>query len=199
MGPAAHQPPYKSPPKAPVLSLKPRNTLAAAGADIVIPSSAERLVVGATLALVIGRTACRVSVDDALDHLAGYTIAADLSMPHDSHYRPAVRLRARDGFCPIGPRVVVRGAIADPDRLAIRVWVDERLVHTTSTAGMLRPAARLLAEVSDFMTLVPGDVLLLGMAPGAPQVAAGQGVAIEIEGLGRLHNRFVAEVTVSAE
>jgi 5-oxopent-3-ene-1,2,5-tricarboxylate decarboxylase / 2-hydroxyhepta-2,4-diene-1,7-dioate isomerase len=193
LGGAVHEAPYKAPPQAPVLYIKPRNTLAGDGDAIVVPADAAMLEVGATLGLVIGRTACRVSELDALQYVAGYAIVNDVSVPHASYYRPAIRYKARDGFCPIGPRVVARREVADPDALTIRVYVDGTLAQQGSTADLVRPVARLLADVTEFMTLAPGDVLLVGVPAGAPRVHAGQWVAIEIDGLGRLENRFVAE------
>lgn len=190
---AVHQAPYKAPPKAPVLYLKPRNTLATAGQALPLPSGWDALEIGAALGLVIGRTACRVSEQDALDFVAGYTIVNDVSLPHDSFYRPSVRFRARDGFCPIGPAVVPASAIANPDELAVRVYLDGAPAQVTSTRGRVRGAARLLADVTEFMTLQPGDVLMLGVSHGAPLARAGQRVAIEIEGLGRLENPVVSE------
>lgn len=193
LGAAASRPPYGAPPKAPVLYVKPRNTLAATQTAVVVPADAPQLEVGATLGIVIGRVACRVGEPAALDHVAGYTIVNDVSVPHASYYRPQVRCKARDGFCPIGPHVVVRASVANPDDLAIRVYVDGALVQQASTSGMGRPVARLIADVTEFMTLAPGDVLMLGVAPGAPRVRAGQRVEIEITGIGRLENWFVAE------
>lgn len=198
LGPAVDRAPYNGAPKAVVLYVKPRNTLAGPGDDVQVPADAPELEVGASLGLVIGRTACRVREGAALDHLAGYVIVDDVSVPHPGFYRPSIRFKARDGFCPIGPRVVARAAIGDPGSLGVRVYLDGRLVHESGTSGWLRPAARLLAEVSDFMTLVPGDVLMTGVAHGAPRVRAGQHVAIEIDGLGRLENRFVAEAGAPA-
>ena len=157
-----------------------------------MPADAPELELGAALGLVIGRTACRVSEAEALDHVAGCVIVADVSVPHASFYRPQVRFKARDGFCPIGPRVVGLAALGDLGRLAIRVHVDGELVHESSTAGWIRSPARLLAEVTDFMTLAPGDMLMIGVPHGAPRGRAGQRSAIEIDGLGRLENRFVA-------
>ena len=198
LGDAVHRPPYKAPPQAPVLYVKPRNTLAGPGATVVVPADAAELELGATLGIVIGRTACRVAEAEAPEHVAGYVIVADVSVPHASYYRPSIRCKARDGFCPLGPRVVARAAVADPDALGVRVFVDGSLVHATSTAGMRRPVARLLADVSEFMTLVPGDVLLLGVAAGAPRVRAGQRAAVEIDGLGRLALAFAAEAAGDA-
>ena len=194
LGKAVHQPPYKAPPQAPVLYVKPRNTWAADGQPVAVPVDAPALQVGAALGLVIGRTACRVSVDDALTHVAGAVIVNDLSVPHDSFYRPSVRLKARDGFCPLGHTVVPLADLpAAVDALGVRVFVDGALMQTSTTSDRLRGAAQLLADVSEFMTLQPGDVLMLGVSHGAPLARAGQAVAIEIDGLGRLSTPLVAE------
>ena len=192
LGARVHEPPYKAPPKAPVLYLKPRNTLAAAGSGCEVPAEVPALQVGANLGIVIGRTACRVAARDALQFVAGYVIVDDLSVPHESLYRPAVRHTARDGSCVIGPAVVPRDAVSDPDALAVRVFVDGELVHSTTTGDRVRPLARLLADVTEFMTLAPGDVLMSGTSSGAPTAHPGQRIAIEIEGLGRLEHALAA-------
>lgn len=191
LGEAALQPPYNGLPKAPVLYIKPRNTLAAPGAVVRIPVGTPELEVGACLGLVIGRTACRVAESTALDHVAGYLIVADVSMPHSSYHRPSIRFKARDGYCPLGPAVTARAAVANPDALTIRTYIDNALVQTASTADLIRPAARMLADVTEFMTLAPGDVLALGAAAPAPRIRSGQTVTIEIDGLGRLGNPFM--------
>jgi 5-oxopent-3-ene-1,2,5-tricarboxylate decarboxylase/2-hydroxyhepta-2,4-diene-1,7-dioate isomerase len=188
----AGRPPYNALPRSPVLYLKPRNTLAADGDPVEIPAGIAELEAAACLGIVIGRTACRVSEATALDHVAGFLIVNDVSVPHSSYFRPAVRYRARDGFCPLGPRVTPRASIADPDAVVMRTYVDDALAQTAGTADLVRPAARLLAEVTEFMTLAPGDVLATGAAAPAPRVRAGQSVRIEIDGLGALTNLFVA-------
>jgi 5-oxopent-3-ene-1,2,5-tricarboxylate decarboxylase/2-hydroxyhepta-2,4-diene-1,7-dioate isomerase len=198
LGAAASQSPYKTPPRAPVLYIKPRNTLNGPAGAVPVPADAPELEVGATLGVVIGRTACRVAAGEALDCVAGYTIVNDVSVPHVSFYRPSIRLKARDGFCCIGPEVVARARIADPDALGIRVYVDGQLAQSGSTRDLVRPVRQLIADVTEFMTLAAGDVLLVGVPPGAPRVRAGQGVAIEIDGIGRLENRFVAEAPSGA-
>jgi 5-oxopent-3-ene-1,2,5-tricarboxylate decarboxylase/2-hydroxyhepta-2,4-diene-1,7-dioate isomerase len=192
LGDAVHQAPYKAPPTAPVLSVKPRNTLARDGETIRLPAGVDALAVGATLGIVIGRVACAVSEARALAVIAGYVIVNDLSVPHDSHYRPAVRFRAGDGFCPIGPVVRAAYEVADPDALDVTIEIDGRCVQRCSTAGRQRGVARLVADISDFMTLQPGDLLLLGPAADAPTVRAGQDLVITIDGLGSLHNQFAA-------
>lgn len=193
LGDAVNQPPYKAPPQFPVLAVKPRHMLAADGDAVVVPTGADELEVGASLGIVIGRMACRLPVAQALEFVAGYLIVNEVQLPLTSHYRPAVRLKARDGHCVLGARVVPRSQVPDADALVVQVSVDGALVQQSSTGGRVRGVAQLLADVTEFMTLQPGDVLLLGAAHDAPRVCAGQAVAVHIEGLGSLHNRIVAE------
>jgi len=192
LGSAVHEPPYKAPPKAPVLYVKPRNTLAGPGAFTHVPAGCAALQIGANVGVVIGRAACRVAERDALQCVAGYVIVDDLSVPHDSYYRPSVRFKALDGSCVIGPQVVPRERVPHVDALAVRVYVDGQLAQTTDTRERVRPLARLLADVTDFMTLAAGDIVLLGTSAGAPTACAGQHIAIEIDGLGRLEHVLVA-------
>lgn len=192
LGDAVHAPPYKAPPKAPVLYVRPPNTWLASGGAVVVPDDAPALALGATLAAVIGRPACRVSPSQALDHVAGWLLVADLCIPHDSLYRPSLRWRARDGFCPLGAAVVPRDAVPDPDALDIRVAVDGRPPLDTGTGDRVRPMAQLIADVSEFMTLGAGDLLMLGVAPGAPAVRAGDRASLTANGMAPLSVRFVA-------
>jgi len=191
LGEAVNHPPYDAPPKAPVLYVKPRNTLAASGDPVPVPAGVTELELEASLGLVIGRPACRLEEARALEYLAGYLIVNDVSIPHRPYYRPSIRARARDGFCPVGPRVVPRAAIANPDDLAIRVFIDGKLRQQTGTSQLVRSIRRLLADVTDFMTLSPGDILAVGAAAPAQRVRAGQQARIEIDGLGQLENPFV--------
>ncbi|HSB21561.1 MAG TPA: fumarylacetoacetate hydrolase family protein [Burkholderiaceae bacterium] len=191
LGDAVNAAPYKAPPKAPVLYLKPRNTLAGAGSICEVPADAPTLQIGANLGAVIGRTACRVAEHDALEVVTGYVIVDDLSVPHDSFYRPSVRFKALDGSCVIGA-TVARERVRDAAALAVRVFVDGQLVQRTSTGERIRPLARLIADVTEFMTLAPGDILLLGTSANAPSARGGQAIAIEIDGLGRLEHALVA-------
>lgn len=196
LGEQVHAAPYKAPPQAPVLYIKPRNTLVGHRVPVVVPADASELEIGATLGLVIGRTACRISESEALAHVAGYTVVNDISIPHASVYRPSLRFKCRDGFCPIGPAVVARDRVGDPDAVQISVAIDGAIVQRSSTAALVRPAARLIADVSEFMTLHPGDVLMLGVAAGAPRARAGQNVAVTIAGIGTLETPLVAQEQV---
>jgi 5-oxopent-3-ene-1,2,5-tricarboxylate decarboxylase/2-hydroxyhepta-2,4-diene-1,7-dioate isomerase len=193
LGDTVNEPPYKAPPKAPVLYIKPANTWIGDGAPIPVPGDVEALQMGAALGVVIGRTACRVPAESALDYVAGYTVVNDVSVAHESFYRPSIRFKCRDGFCPIGTAIVDRARVLNPDALRVRVFVDGALRQENTTANLIRPTARLIADVTEFMTLAAGDVLLTGVPENAPLARAGQRVAIEIEGVGRLENPLVAE------
>ena len=188
LGVAVDQPPYKAAPRAPVLQLKPRNTLAGEGDAIEVPQGVSALVMGATLGIVMARTACGVDAPNALEFVAGYTIVNDVFVPVPNHYRPSVRLRARDGFCPISAKVRMPGGA---DALRVEVHIDGQLVQQTTTGDRVRNVAQLIADVSEFMTLQAGDVLLLGASADAPLARAGQQVEIRIERLGSLRNHLV--------
>jgi 5-oxopent-3-ene-1,2,5-tricarboxylate decarboxylase / 2-hydroxyhepta-2,4-diene-1,7-dioate isomerase len=150
------------------------------------------VLVGASLGIVVGRVACRVSLAQALRHVAGYIVVGELSLRLQSHYRPAVRHTSRDGYCPLGAQFAPADAVAEPDALAVQVSVGGMPVQRTTTGDRLRGVAQLLADVSAFMTLRPGDVLALGAAHGAPLGRAGQGVVMEIAGVGRLGFTLIA-------
>ena len=130
---------------------------------------------------------------EALAHVVGYTICSDLSVPHPSYYRPSLRYKARDGFLPLGPWVLAARHVPNPDALEVVVRIDGQEAQRYSTAGMQRSVARLIAEVTDFMTLSPGDLLMLGAGPAAPRARAGQMVQIHIAPIGTLQHRLVAE------
>lgn len=193
LGQQCTQPPYKAPPQAPVLYLKPRNTLAGEGSVVLAPDQTTPVRIGASLGIIIGATACRVPEAAALEVVAGYAVVNDVCLPHENFYRPSLRFNARDGFCPIGPRR--RAAeVPDPDALQVRTYVDGVLVHDTSTAGLCRPLRRLIADVTAFMTLQAGDLLLLGVRAGAPLVLpSASRTRVEITGIGALNNQIGVE------
>jgi 5-oxopent-3-ene-1,2,5-tricarboxylate decarboxylase/2-hydroxyhepta-2,4-diene-1,7-dioate isomerase len=193
LGDTVNDKPYLSPPVAPVLYIKPANTFNRFGAGIPMPEGITKLEMGASLGIVIGKKAVAVNEELALDYIAGYTIVNDVSVPHDSIYRPAVQHKSRDGFCPIGPWVINRHAVENPDDLIIRVYINDELRQENSTTNLIRSVGRLLADVTEFMTLSPGDVLLVGVPEEAPQASVGHKVRIEIAGIGSLENIIVDE------
>ncbi|MFX3675187.1 MAG: fumarylacetoacetate hydrolase family protein [Paenisporosarcina sp.] len=193
LGDSVNESPYNGPPKAPILYIKPVNTVSGYGATIPLPPGIEKLEVGATLGIVIGKTATNVKADHAKEYIAGYTIVNDVTVPHQSIFRPAVLHRARDGFCPIGPWVIEKNAVKDPDNLSLRVYVNGKLVQENTTSNLIRSVSQLIEEVTDFMTLFVGDVLLVGVPENPPHVKAGDRIRIEIDQIGLLENVVVPE------
>ncbi|KVP25301.1 2-hydroxyhepta-2,4-diene-1,7-dioate isomerase [Burkholderia multivorans] len=193
LGDAVHAAPYGRPPQAPVLYIKPANTHAPDGAAVVVPAGVEALEIGASVAVVFARRATRVPAARALDYVHGFTLASDVSVPHPDYYRPAVRFKCRDGFCPLGPAIAPVSALADVDAIALSVRIDGEVVARTSTATLIRPLRELIADISAFMSFDAGDVLLLGVAGGAPHARAGSTVEIAADGIGTLRHTLVAE------
>lgn len=187
LGAAGFAPPYKGPPQAPVLTLRPRNTLRLQGPGaVMLPADAQAVRVGAQLAVVIQRPACRVPLANALDWVAGYLLAIDLTLPHASHYRPALRFMARDGFCTLGRTLVPAADLPKPDELTMQLLLDGAPVQSSSTANRTRGVAALLAHVTEFMSLQPGDLLLLGSPFESPLARPGQQITVDCAPLGRM-------------
>ncbi|MDH4874244.1 fumarylacetoacetate hydrolase family protein [Pseudomonas sp. BN515] len=187
------QPPYQKPPAKPVLFIKTPNTRNGHGQPVIYPQGVERLQPGPALGVVIGKSASRVSAADALAHVAGYVIVNEFSLPEESYYRPAVKAKCRDGFCPIGPELVPAADVQDPHALTLKLFVNGELRQENNTANLVRGIPRLIEEISEFMTLHEGDVLITGTPEGRVDVQPGDLVEVEITGLGRLANTVVAE------
>ncbi|MGD7010208.1 fumarylacetoacetate hydrolase family protein [Metabacillus sp. 84] len=193
LGESIYKAPYEQPPKAPVLYIKPANTLTGNLCPVPIPEGERELQTGGALGIVIGRTASRVNEEEALEYVKGYTVVNDLTIPHSSVHRPAIVQKCRDSFCPAGPWIIMRQEVPDPGALSIQVYVNEELKQETAMSGLIRPVQSLIAEVTEFMTLLEGDVLLAGVPGNPPRVKEGDVVKISITGVGTLENRFIKE------
>jgi 5-oxopent-3-ene-1,2,5-tricarboxylate decarboxylase / 2-hydroxyhepta-2,4-diene-1,7-dioate isomerase len=191
MAPWFHDAPYKAPPVAPILYIKPRNTFAADGAAVAIPADPGQVRIEATVGAVIARTASRVDASQALGYIAGYVVVSDLTLPHDSVYRPAIRQRCRDGFCPMSH--VIASSAFDLAVAEIVISINDVEAHRRSFARLVRNLPRLIEDVTAFMTLEAGDVLLVGPPDDAPLARADDTVRIDVAGLGSLMHRLVAE------
>jgi len=187
MEPLMRREPHHRPPLHAVLYLKPANTWRGPGDAIVLPGEVDEVEVGATLGIAFARTASRVAERDALSFVAGYCAVNDVTVPHSALLRPPMKHKCRDSFCPIGA-LVDAAAVPEPDALAIRAYVNGQLQHQASTSTLRRNVARLIADVSEFMSLAPGDLLLVGVAAKPARARAGDRVEVEIEGLPRLEN-----------
>jgi 5-oxopent-3-ene-1,2,5-tricarboxylate decarboxylase / 2-hydroxyhepta-2,4-diene-1,7-dioate isomerase len=181
-------------PEAPALFLKPPNTWVGHMAEVVYPSGAEYMHYEVELAVVMGRSCRRVKEGEALDHVKGYTIANDLVVRDfvTNFYRPPVKAKGFDTFCPLGP-VIVEGEIGDPHDLELRAYVNGELRQKGSTSQMIRGVDELIAYISDFMTLEENDIILTGTPKGISHVRPGDTMRLEIDGIGLLENPVVAE------
>lgn len=191
LGSAVYENPYQQPPKAPVLYIKPSNTINNYQANISLPEEEDALQIGATLAVVFGKKASKVAKENVQDYILGYTIANDVSIPHSSVYRPAIKEKARDGFCPIGPWIVEKDEVADPNDLDITVHINGELKQQQTTRNLIRSVDDLIAEVTSFMTFFEGDTLLIGVPENPPLARNGDVVKITIAGIGSLENQVV--------
>jgi 2-keto-4-pentenoate hydratase/2-oxohepta-3-ene-1,7-dioic acid hydratase in catechol pathway len=182
-------------PETPVLFSKFNNSLAAACEPVPLPRNATQYDYEVELGVVIGRRAAAVQPEKALDYVLGYCTANDLSA-RDLQFRSSQWLLGKtlDKFCPIGPYLVTRDEIADPQALALRTWVNGELRQNSNTRDMIFSVAELVSYASHYLTLEPGDLIItgtpegviLGMPEPRPWLKPGDEVAVEVEGLGRL-------------
>ncbi|MBB2910495.1 2-keto-4-pentenoate hydratase/2-oxohepta-3-ene-1,7-dioic acid hydratase in catechol pathway/regulator of RNase E activity RraA [Streptosporangium becharense] len=179
-------------PEAPSYFLKPPSSLSHSGAPVVRPRGCEYLAFEGEIAVVVGRRAHRVSVAEALDHVAGYAAANDFGVYDLRHADRGSNVRSKgcDGFTPVGP-LLLDAREVDPGRLTLRTWVNGELVQEASTEELLFPFAVLVADLSRLMTLEAGDVILAGTPAGSTVVRPGDVVEVELEDSGRLRNEIV--------
>ena len=180
LGDQVRQVPYKAAPQAPVLYVKPANTWARSGDPVVLPPSATQVEVGASVAMVIGAPAFGRAIGKAQTTVAGYVLVNDLSLPHTSFFRPPVKFKCLDGFLGLGPVCVPVSEAGDPSGFQIEVHINDVLRQTVSFTDFVRDAETLLADVNAFMTLHPGDLLLLGCGANRPLAAPGDRIDIRM-------------------
>lgn len=157
--PRMNEAPYKAPPQAPVLYIKTANTFSSSGDTVALPLGAAALAVGATLGLVMGEPLPGCS-QPRLSALAGCVLLNDWCVPHESYFRPPVKTRCADGLLGLGASLVPLPESLESLQIEVRInGVWRQTVHLSE---LVRPAAQLLADVGEFMTLQPGDVLMLG-------------------------------------
>lgn len=184
-------------PEKPIVFAKYPNTITNPGDAIRIPAITEQADYEAELAVVIGHPARHVEPDDALDHVFGYMNANDVSS-RDLQFSEGgqwTRSKSLDTFAPIGPYLVSREDVPDPQNLSIKATLNGEVMQEGTTEKMIFPVAEIISFLSKGMTLEPGDIILTGTPPGVgtardPQVFLKDGdeVTIEVEGLGALTN-----------
>ena len=144
---------------------------------------------------MIGRRCHRVTIDQALDYVGGYTVANDWGV-HDFRHADRgsmLRVKGQDGFCPLGP-VMVDPGTSDTEDLTLRTFVNGEEVQNGNTGSDLTFSfAYQIADLARLITLEPGDVLLTGTPANSRPVEPGDVVAVEVEGIGRLQNTVVQD------
>jgi 2-keto-4-pentenoate hydratase/2-oxohepta-3-ene-1,7-dioic acid hydratase in catechol pathway len=188
-------------PDTPIYFAKFQNSLVGHRQEVVLPAVTEKGDYEVELVAVIGRAAHKVGPAEALDHVFGYATGNDLSA-RELQQRSTQWLygKAIDGFAPLGPYVVTADEVPDPQSLDLKCWVNGDLRQSSNTRDMVFSVAELVSDLSQIMTLQPGDVVYTGTPEGVVLgmsdqhwLQPGDEVACEIEGLGRLVTYLVAE------
>ena len=189
------------PPPYPMLFSKFANAVADPGASVTRPIATEQLDLECELAVVIGRRASRIGLDEARDVIFGYTILNDITMRDlQREDRQWLRAKGSDGFAPMGPVVVTADEIADPQALRMRSSVNGETWQDSTTAEMIFDVATVVAFASRTITLEPGDVIATGTPAGVGHyqdppryLAGGDRLRCEIEGIGVLESTVADE------
>jgi 2-keto-4-pentenoate hydratase/2-oxohepta-3-ene-1,7-dioic acid hydratase in catechol pathway len=189
-------------PAEPILFMKAPDTVVGARDDIVIPRGSEKTDWEVELGVVIGRTAAYLESEaDALEHVAGYVLANDVSERHFQLERGGQWDKGKNAatFCPLGPWILTADEVPDPQAIKLGLDVNGDVLQDSSTAEMIFGVAHLVHYISQYMTLYPGDVISTGTPAG---VGAGQKpprflrkgdvVRVWADGLGEQHNRLVS-------
>jgi 2-keto-4-pentenoate hydratase/2-oxohepta-3-ene-1,7-dioic acid hydratase in catechol pathway len=183
--------------------IKASRAISDPGAPVEISAYSNNVDWEVELAAVIGQPAKNVAIEHALDYVAGYTIANDLSArdqgrrPHVADISPFkadwTRHKSFDGSCPLGPWIVPAEAIPDPQNLGLKLWVNDVLKQDSNSGKMIFNLAEQISHLSTGMTLHPGDLILTGTPAGVGAarkefLKAGDTVKLWIEGIGTLEN-----------
>jgi acylpyruvate hydrolase len=192
-------------PDYPTLFTKFAETLVAAGDPILLPPESSAVDFEAELAFVVGRPVRRASGAAALEAVAGYTVANDISM-RDYQYRTAQWLPGKNwaASTPLGPFLVTADEVGDPHQLDISLELNGERMQSANTSRFIFDVPTLVATISEFIPLAPGDVVLTGTPSGVgyrrdPKVLLRDGdrITVEVERVGRLENRVLAEAPSS--
>jgi len=188
-------------PEYPIVFSKYSNTVIGSGDAIILPKVTDMVDYEAELGFVIGKRGRHISEADALDYVAGYMPINDVSArDYQERVSQWTMGKSFDTFAPMGPALVTSDEVGDPHKLAIRLWIGDELLQDSNTSQLIFSVPKLVADISEVMTLEPGDIVSTGTPPGVgaarkPQrfLRAGETCHIEIEKLGVLSNPIVAE------
>ncbi|MCC9204262.1 fumarylacetoacetate hydrolase family protein [Arthrobacter sp. zg-Y769] len=185
-------------PEQPSYFLMPSSSLALTGGSVERPAGCELLGFEGEIALIIGKTARRVSIEDAWSYVGGVTASNDLGV-YDLRWADKgsnLRSKGGDGFTPVGPHIL-NAADVDPAALRIRTWVNGELAQDDTTADLLFPFSQLVADLSQLLTLEPGDLILTGTPAGASVAVPGDRLEVEVDvpGADKTTGRLATTVT----
>ncbi|GAB7546781.1 fumarylacetoacetate hydrolase family protein [Cupriavidus sp. CuC1] len=188
-------------PAEPIVFLKANSSLNGPNDTVMLPRGSEKTDWEVELGVVIGKVARDVPLADALSHVAGYCVVNDVSEREFQIERGGTWDKGKgcDTFCPVGPWLVTRDEVADPQALGLWLEVNGERVQKGSTATMVFDVATLVSYVSRFMTLHPGDLICTGTPPGVGMgfkpprfLKAGDTMRLGIDGLGEQGQTVVA-------
>lgn len=189
-------------PEEPILFPKTPNVLIGPGEKIVIPAFLKdygfeelRTDYEAELAVIIGKKCKNIPVGEAMDYVFGYTCINDVSQRNlqTGDRSGWFRGKSLDTFGPVGPRIVLRDDIPDPQNLHLECRLNGKTVQDSNTSYMIFPIAETIAFISKNFTLMPGDLIATGTPSGVGRIKHGDMVEVEIEGIGILSNPVVEE------
>jgi 2-keto-4-pentenoate hydratase/2-oxohepta-3-ene-1,7-dioic acid hydratase in catechol pathway len=179
-------------PAEPLIFLKPPSSLLAAGEAIVYPELSQNVNYEGELGVIVGKRARRVSAADARNYIFGYTCVNDVTA-RDLQRKDGQWTRGKgfDTFCPAGPYIVGKDDV-NFDDLRVRTLLDGEVKQDASVRDMIFPVDAIIAFVTQFMTLEPGDLIATGTPAGVGPMQPGSTITVEIAGVGKLENRIVA-------
>jgi len=177
-------------PAAPVLFMKPASSVIGDGDTVRIPDYSQECHYEVELAVLIGRQACRVAEDKALEHVAGYGVAIDMTLRDVQNQLKAKGLpweiaKGFDTSCPLSD-FVPAGQVTDPQNLKLTLSVNGEIRQDGCTCDMIHCVTRIVSHISGIFTLEPGDVILTGTPAGVGRVCAGDVMEAGIESVGRI-------------
>lgn len=179
-------------PAEPLLFFKPNTCVIGPDEPIIRPSQTHDLHFEGELAVVVGRICRKVPVERVGQVIFGYTCANDVTardlQKSDEQW---TRAKGWDTFCPLGPWIVTHMGLDEAGDLSIVTSLDGQVMQDGNTSLMMHPIAKVVSFISQFTTLLPGDVILTGTPAGVGPMVAGQRVSVEIDGIGRLTNPVV--------
>ncbi len=189
-------------PPEPMMFMKALSSLTGPNDEVMIPKDSTHTDWEVELAVVIGKTARYVSKEDALDHVAGYAIANDVSERFNQKQRGSQwsKGKGHDSFCPVGPWLVTPDEVGDHQNLDMFLDVNGQRMQTGNTKTMIFDVAELISYVSEYITLYPGDLMITGTPPGVGEgkkptaiyLKAGDTMKLGIAGLGEQNQQVVA-------